>query len=93
MIYFVYILANQQNSVLRTGVTSDVEARVCDRREQLMPRFTEHYDDYKLVYYEAWADAQVAMSREQRIKAGTRKEQVALIDGFNGQWRDLYEEI
>ena len=93
MIYFVYILANQQNNVLHTGVTSDVEARVCERREQLMPRFTDHYDDYKLVYYEAWEDPSVAMTREQRIKAGTRKDQVALIDGFNRQWRDLYEEI
>jgi putative endonuclease len=93
MIYFVYILTDRQNTVLRTGVTSDVEARVCERHEQLLPRFTGHYDDFKLVYYEAWEDPAVAMTREQRIKAGSREETVHLIDGFNRQWRDLYEEI
>ena len=58
-----------------------------------MPRFTDHYDDYKLVYYEAWEDAALAMSREQRIKAGSRQEKMDLIDGFNRQWQDLYGEL
>jgi putative endonuclease len=34
-----------------------------------------------------------AIAREKQIKAGSRKRKIALIEGMNPQWRDLYEEL
>ena len=34
-----------------------------------------------------------AIAREKQIKAGSRKKKLALIDAFNPDWRDLYDDI
>ena len=47
----------------------------------------------KLVYYEMFADIQDALTREKQIKAGSRQKKIDLINGFNPEWRDLYDEI
>ena len=53
-VYCVYILTNQRNTVLYTGVTGDLGARVYQHREKLLPGFTNRYNVSKLVhYYEA----------------------------------------
>ena len=51
-VYCVYILTNQRNTVLYTGVTGDLGARVYQHREKLLPGFTNRYNVSKLVYYE-----------------------------------------
>jgi putative endonuclease len=51
-LYFVYIPTNAWNTVLYTGVTSDLKARVYQHREKLLPGFTSRYNVWKLVYYE-----------------------------------------
>ena len=38
-------------------------------------------------------DPLTAITREKQIKAGSRKKKIALIEGTNPEWRDLYEEI
>jgi predicted GIY-YIG superfamily endonuclease len=38
-VYCVYILTNQGNTVLYTGVTGDLGARVYQHREKLLPGF------------------------------------------------------
>jgi hypothetical protein len=38
-VYCVYILTNQRNTVLYTGVTGDLGARVYQHREKLLPVF------------------------------------------------------
>ena len=52
-VYCVYILTNQRNTVLYTGVTGDLGARGYQHREKLLPGFTNRYNVSKLVYYEA----------------------------------------
>ena len=52
-VYCVYILTNQRNTALYTGVTGDLGARVYQHREKLLPGFTNRYNVSKLVYYEA----------------------------------------
>ena len=52
-VYCVYILTNQRNTVLYTGVTGDLAARMYQHREKLLPGFTSRYNVSKLVYYEA----------------------------------------
>jgi putative endonuclease len=92
-LYYVYILTNDRHTVLYTGVTSDLKARVYQHREKLLPGFTNRYNVWKLVYYEAGTDAAGAIAREKQIKAGSRKKKLALINSFNPEWRDLYPDL
>ena len=92
-LYFVYILTNAWNTVLYTGVTSDLKARVYHHREKLLPGFTNRYNVSKLVYYEAGYDAAGAITREKQIKAGSRQKKIELVNRMNPEWRDLYEAL
>jgi putative endonuclease len=33
------------------------------------------------------------MEREKQIKAGSRQDKLDLINGFNPEWNDLFEEM
>jgi putative endonuclease len=92
-VYCVYILTNQRNTALYTGVTSDLEARVFQHRQKLLPGFTSRYNVFKLVYYEAGSDASGAIAREKQIKAGSRQKKIDLINAMNPEWLDLYDEL
>ena len=91
--YYVYILTNQHNTVLYTGVTNDLERRVFEHREGRGSRFTSKYRVKKLVYYEVVQDARAAIAREKQVKAGSRQKKLDLVVGMNPEWRDLYEEL
>jgi putative endonuclease len=71
-VYCSYILTNQHNRVLYTGITGDLRARVHQHREKLLPGFTSRYNVSKLVYYEVGYAASGAIAREKQIKAGSR---------------------
>ena len=92
-VYCVYILTNQRNTLLYTGVTGDLRARVQQHREKLLPGFTNRYNVSKLVYYEAGGDASGAIAREKQIKAGSRSKKIELINRLNPEWRDLYWDL
>ncbi|MFN8476029.1 MAG: GIY-YIG nuclease family protein [Anaerolineae bacterium] len=91
--YYVYVMANPHNTVLYTGVTSNLARRVYEHREKLVDGFTKRYNVVKLVYYEVYEDALTAIGREKQIKSGSRKKKMALIDAMNPMWRDLYDEL
>ena len=92
-IYCVYILTNKRHTVLYTGVTGNLKARVYQHREKLISGFTARYNVQKLVYYEAFTDPYTAISREKQIKAGSRERKIGLISAMNPQWQDLYDHI
>jgi len=92
-VYCVYILTNDRSTVLYTGVTGDLKARVHQHREKLLPGFTRRYNVAKLVYYEAGYDASGAIRREKQIKAGSRQKKIGLVNGLNPEWRVLYDEL
>jgi putative endonuclease len=92
-VYCVYILTNQRNTVLYTGVTGDLKVRVHQHREKLLPGFTNRYNVSKLVYYEPGHDVTGAIAREKQIKAGSRRKKIELINRANPEWRDLYDEL
>ncbi len=91
--YYVYLLTNSGKSVLYAGVTNDLIRRVYEHKQRLKPGFASHYGVDRLVYYEVYEDIEAAIAREKQIKAGPRRKKVALINGRNPEWRDLYEEI
>ena len=92
-VYCVYILTNERNTVLYTGVTSGLKARVYQHREKLIDGFTKRYNVFKLVYYEVGSDASGAIEREKQIKAGSRQKKIDLINSANPEWQDLYEQL
>jgi len=91
--YCVYLLSNSRNTVIYTGVTSDLKARVYQHREKLIPGFTKRYNVSKLVHYEVMEDPSSAITREKQIKAGSRQDKIDLINKGNPEWKDLYESL
>ena len=91
--YYIYIMTNKTNSVIYTGVTNNLIRRIYEHKEKLVEGFTEKYNVSKLVYYEFCEDAEEAISREKKIKGGSRAKKIALIENINKDWKDLYEEI
>lgn len=91
--YYVYILTNNNNRVLYTGVTNDLKRRVYEHKERFVEGFTKKYNASKLVYYDVCEDIHSAISREKQIKAGSRKKKIELVNSMNVEWRDLYDEI
>jgi putative endonuclease len=91
--YCVYILTNDRHTVLYTGVSSALKTRVYQHREKLLPGFTNRYNVCKLVYYEVFEDVASAITREKQIKAGSRQKKLDLINAFNLEWRDLYDDL
>ena len=94
MNYYVYILSNQNNSVLYTGVTNDLVRRVYEHKCHLdQDSFTAKYNATKLVYFEETTDVEAAIAREKQIKSWKRGRKVELIMGSNPRMFDLYERI
>ena len=89
----VYIMASKRNGTLYTGVTSNLVNRVYEHKEKVTKGFTSKYGCKMLVFYEVHEGMVSAVNREKKIKAGSRKKRVALIEGMNPGWNDLYDEI
>ena len=89
--YYVYILTNQSNKVLYTGITNNLERRVYEHRVKLIKGFTSKYNINKLVYYDSTTDVNSAIAREKQIKGWNRQKKIDLITGVNPQWVDLSE--
>ncbi len=90
--YYVYILTNKWNTVLYTGVTGDLESRIYAHKTKMIPGFTARYNCTKLVYYSETNDVYEAIQEEKRIKGGSRKKKIELIEGMNPKWEDLAKD-
>lgn len=82
---YVYILANKINGTIYTGVTSDLLQRVWQHKETLSEGFTKKYEEHPTI--------QDAIAREKQLKNWRRAWKLQLINQFNPDWRDLYENI
>ena len=91
---FIYIMTNKNNTVLYTGVTSNLPKRVQEHKEKFHEQsFSAKYNVNKLVYWEAFQEIGDAIFREKQIKAGSRKKKLDLINSMNPEWRDLTIDI
>lgn len=88
--YYVYIMASR-TCTLYVGVTSDLQRRVFEHKQKLVPGFTRRYGITRLVYYEDYGEVLEAIAREKRIKGWRRARKVDLIESANARWRDLSE--
>jgi putative endonuclease len=91
--FFVYIMNNKENSVIYTGVTSNLKRRVYKHRNGLCKGFTRRYCLRKLVYFEIFRDPHNAISREKQIKAGSRIKKIRLVESMNPDWEDLWNTL
>ena len=91
---FVYIITNQTNSVLYTGVTSALRARIFEHKTKFYPKsFTARYNCDKIVWFEFFPHIEEAIEKEKQVKAGRRKAKELLISSINSNWRDLWDDI
>lgn len=89
--YSVYILGSI-GGTLYVGMTNDLVARVRQHQKHTFGGFTERYEVTRLLYYERFGDVGLAIRREKQLKGWRREKKIALIEGFNPQWRDLSRE-
>jgi putative endonuclease len=90
---YVYIMTNRKDGVLYTGVTSHLQQRTCQHKNDLIEGFTKKYRLHLLVYYEIHDDIGNAILYEKKLKNLHRQKKIALIERMNPEWRDLYDEI
>jgi putative endonuclease len=80
--YCVYILASRSRH-LYTGVTNNLQRRLLEHRQGLVPGFTSRYRIFRLVHYEVFTDIRYAIAREKEIKAWRREKKIRLIQYDN----------
>jgi putative endonuclease len=89
-----YIITNQYNTVLYTGVTAEFRARIYEHKTKFYPKsFTAKYNCNKIVWYQIFARIEEAIEKEKQIKGGSRKDKEALIQTINPEWKDLWDII
>ena len=90
--YWIYILASRSRN-LYAGVTNDLQRRMIEHRQGLVPGFTSRYKIFRLVHCEQFADIRDAIAREKEIKGWRREKKIWLIEGKNPTWQDLAESF
>ncbi len=83
------MLTNEGNSVLYTGVTSNLERRILQHRAKIREGFTQRYNLNKLVYVEEFGSIIDAIEWEKKTKMLSRHRKELLIQQQNPAWRDL----
>lgn len=77
------------NTVLYTGVTNDLGRRIYEHQQKLVKGFSAKYNVNKLVFYQSFYNIEEALEAEKKIKAGSRKKKITLIEEVNPDWNDL----
>lgn len=90
---YIYILASKRNGTLYIGVTSDLVRRIYEHKNDLADGFTNKHSVHDLIYYEKYDSIEDAIVREKQLKKWKRDWKLKLIEGFNPDWKDLYDEI
>lgn len=91
---YVYIFCSNNQPVLYVGVTSNLRGRIHEHRSKYYANsFTSKYNCSRLVYYSFYERIELAIAEEKRIKGGSRKAKIELINILNPEWKDLWIEI
>jgi len=90
---FVYMMSDKPRGVIYTGVTSDLQGRAWEHRNEIREGFTERYRATNLVWFETHPNIVLAIKREKSLKRYLREWKIKLIESLNPTWMDLYERI
>lgn len=66
--YYLYILASRPGGAIYVGVTNNLLRRLDEHRRGVADGFTKRYGIHRLVYFETYPSAYVAIQREKNIK-------------------------
>jgi putative endonuclease len=88
--YWVYILTSRTGT-LYIGITGYFDKRIHQHKFDTIEGFTKKYQCHRLVYYESFQDAMVAIRREKQLKGWRREKKIGLIEKLNPRWQDLAE--
>jgi putative endonuclease len=91
--FYIYMVCNRSRTVLYTGVTNELEARLWFHRNENPKSFVRRYRCDRLVYYESFRTAADAIAREKEIKGWRREKKNDLVRTLNPAWRDLRQEL
>ena len=69
--YYVYILTNRSRT-LYVGVTNDLERRMYEHKNKLVPGFTSKYNVTRLAHFEQTSEVESAIAGEKQIKGWRR---------------------
>lgn len=86
--YWVYIVTNYNKTVLYTGITNNLQARLHEHRNGLST-FSSKYHTNILVYSQTFNTPEEAIIAEKKIKGWTRTKKNLLIESINPDWQDL----
>lgn len=89
----VYIVTNKVRGTLYIGMTGNLPHRMWQHRTQALPGFTDRYNLTRLVWFETHQGFLAAIQREKTLKHWKRDWKIALIEGVNPGWRDLWDDI
>jgi len=92
-IFNTYILTNWRKTVLYTGVTNNLPARLIEHYIGLGSKFTSQYFAYNLVWHESTKYILNAIARENEIKHLSREDKIKLITSCNPNWKFLNLEL
>ena len=90
----VYIMCSPNRTTLYISVTANLYDRIYEHRNKHYPdSFTAKYNCVMLVYYTPYERIEEAIVAEKKLKDRNRKYKEKLIDSFNPDWRDLWEDL
>ena len=89
--YYTYIMSSRTR-VIYIGITSNLERRVQQHKQNQHDGFTKEYRCHHLVWFERYATAASAIAREKQLKGWRRAKKLALIEQQNLAWQDLSQD-
>jgi putative endonuclease len=92
-VHYIYILTNQNHTVLYVGRSKQLKERLKQHKNNSLKSFTGKYNVGKLVYFETTKYVNNSIKRERQIKKWNREWKINLINGLNPDWKDLSEYI
>ena len=92
MTYWVYIMASR-TKVLYVGMTGDLQRRMIEHKQRVVPGFTRTYHVTRLVYCQDFEDAASAIACEKQVKGWVRHRKIQLVESVNPEWLDLSSDL
>ena len=92
-VFYIYMLASSKNGTIYKGITSNLIQRIGQHKFEGGRGFTEKYKVKRLVWYRECGNWEDAVKWEKRLRRYPRQWKINLIEEFNTEWKDLWEEI
>ena len=90
---YVYIVSNFTHSTIYIGVTSKLYSRIHQHKIGEGSVFTKKHNCKELLYYEVFDDISSAITREKQMKKWKREWKDRLIQEFNPDYNDLFNQV